>query len=304
MPAFKVVPAAQVRAEESGIARRRRRRSPALLAVGAGLSTWQAVRATRAEARAKLERANATANYELARGAVDSYLNAITEDPDLNRADFFQLRGKLLETAMPFYQSLIHRAPGDRRQEAEHARAYDRLGLVYFRTGATEAAHSNYRQAQAILERLVADRDGNAHRESLVVTHEHVGLALMELGRLAEAEAEYRRAVSRSEEFAALASSDDHRWGAVTARARGGLATVLDREGNTVAAEANYRRAYESSRSLAAQQPEETSSQADLRAARRGTLVVPVQDRRHARGPRGNAADGRKSRTNPGRRAG
>ena len=171
----------------------------ALLALGAALSTWQAVRATRAEARANRERASATANYELARGAVDSYLSAITEDPDLNRADFHRLRGKLLETALPFYQSLIRGAPGDRRQEAEQARAYHRLGWVYYRTGAMETALADYRQAQAILERLVAAPGGSAHREALVAAQEAVGRALNELGRLAEAEAECRGALARSE---------------------------------------------------------------------------------------------------------
>ena len=197
-------------------------------------------------------------------GAVDSYLSAITEDPELNRADFYQLRGKLLETALPFYQSLLRSAPGDRKQEAEHARAYDRLGLVYYRTGATDAALSNYRQARTILERLVAGRDGSPHRESLIITHEHIGLALMDLGRLAEAEAEYRHALGRSEEFAGEASPGDFRWRTVTDRVCIGFATVLDREGKTAEAEASYRRAYESSRSLAAQAPTEETRQADF----------------------------------------
>ncbi len=235
----------------------------ALLALGAAVSTWQAIRATRAEARANRERASATANYEVARGAVDSYLNTITEDADLNRTDFYQLRRKLLETALPFYESLIRRAPGEGRQEADHARAYHRLGLVYFRTGATEAALSNYRQAQAILERLAATPDGSTHREALVVAQESSGLALKELGRLAEAEAEYRQALARSEEFAAAAPKGDPHWQAVTARARWAIASVLDREGKTAPAEAAYRRAYEASRILAAQVPTELTYQDD-----------------------------------------
>jgi eukaryotic-like serine/threonine-protein kinase len=232
----------------------------ALLALGAALSTWQAVRAMRAEARANRERASASANYELARGAVDSYLSAITEDPDLNRADFHRLRGKLLETALPFYQSLIRGAAGDRRQEAEQARAYLRLGWVYYRTGAMETALADYRQAQAILERLAVAPGGSAHREALVLAQDAVGQVLSELGRLAEAEVECRGALARSERFAAEAP-DDPRWRAVTARVGKGLASVLDLAGKTADAEAEFRRAYETSRSIAAQAPREMASQ-------------------------------------------
>ena len=109
---------------------------------------------------------DASANYELARGADEIAVleHNHTEDPDLNRADFHQLRGKLLETALPFYQSLIRGTVGDRRQEAEQARAYLRLGWVYYRTGAMETALADYRQAQAILERLVVAPGGSAHR--------------------------------------------------------------------------------------------------------------------------------------------
>jgi tetratricopeptide (TPR) repeat protein len=232
----------------------------ALLALGAALSIWQAVRATRAEARANRERASASANYELARGAVDSYLSAITEDPDLNRADFHRLRGKLLETALPFYQSLIRGAAGDRRQEAEQARAYLRLGWVYYRTGAMETALADYRQAQAIMERLVVAPGGSAHRESLVTAQMAVGQALSELGRLAEAEVECRGALARSERFAAEAP-DDPRWPAVTARVGEGLASVLDLAGKIADAEAEFRRAYETGRSIAAQAPREMARQ-------------------------------------------
>ena len=245
-----------------------------LLALGAAISTWQAVRATRAEARANRERASATANYELARGAVDSYLSAITEDADLNRADFHQLRLKLLETALPFYQSLIQRAPGDFWQQSEHARAYHRLGLVYFRTGATEAALSNYRQGQAILERLVATPNGSAHRDGLVVAQQSVGLALKELGRLAEAETEYRQALARSEEYAAAAPPGDPHWEAATARASWAFASVLDREGKTALAETAYRRAYETSCLLAAKVPYDVTYQDDI--ARHGEELASL----------------------------
>ncbi len=157
----------------------------------------------------------------------------------------------MLETALPFYQSLIRGSPGDRRQEAEQARAYHRLGTVRFRTGALEAALADFRQAKAILERLVASPGGSAHREALVAAQEATGRALKELGRLAEAEAECRQALTRSEEFATAAPGDP-RWRAATARAGGALATVLDRTGKTADAETEYRRAYESSRSIAA----------------------------------------------------
>ena len=235
----------------------------ALLLLGTGLCVWQAVRATRAETRANLDRVAATENYELARNAVDSYLNAITEDPDLNQADFYKLRAKLLETALPFYQSLIRSAAGTRRQKIEHAQAYHRLGLVYFQTGSGESALTNYRKALEILEAMAPTPEEGAEREKLILTQESIGMVLKDLGRISESESIYRQALAQAEKFAKEAPGDA-RWGVVVARMQEGVASVLERAGKLKEAETEYRRAYEANRVLSDQSPKNIKRRMDF----------------------------------------
>ena len=117
----------------------------AALLVGTAVATWQAVRAIQAERHATKEREAAETNYGLAREAIDAYLSAIADAPDLKREDLTRLRARLLNTAIPFYENLIRQRPDGPEQESEHGRAYLRLGSVHFETGDRAASLASCR---------------------------------------------------------------------------------------------------------------------------------------------------------------
>src|SRR5207244_325550 len=105
-----------------------------LLLGGVVASTWQAVRATRAEGQALAERdaaqearERADRHFALAKEAVDKYLSKVTDHPKLTQADFHQLRKELLETAVPFYQQFGEQESHDPQLRAARGQAYRRL---------------------------------------------------------------------------------------------------------------------------------------------------------------------------------
>src|SRR5262249_13745857 len=71
----------------------------------------------------RLARERAEANFDLADEAVETYLSTVTDDPELNRADFNRLRKKLLESAIPFFLKIAAQKSDDPEVEARRGRA-------------------------------------------------------------------------------------------------------------------------------------------------------------------------------------
>ena len=137
-------------------------------------------------ARAARQRAEVT--FAIAHSAVDDYLNKVTEDPDLKRSDFSALRKKLLESAVPFYQRLVDRKPGDAGQEAARGHAYGRLGTLRQQIGETAGALADLEQMRSIFATLAADFPAvPEYRSQLAASHFGLGSVLFSLGRNDEA---------------------------------------------------------------------------------------------------------------------
>src|SRR6516162_2063473 len=175
-----------------------------LLVAAATVSTGQAIRATRAETNARQALALAEERFDLAKEAVDKYLNEVTETPELKDANFHALRQKLLETALPFYQKLAEQTPGDPEREAAQGRAYGRLGDIRFEMGDSpseqgevNAALADYRTMHAIFIRLAeAFPDEPDYRRDLTRSLIGQGHFLRWAGRSADSEAAYRAALA------------------------------------------------------------------------------------------------------------
>src|SRR5262249_37159286 len=82
----------------------------ALLVLAAGVSTWQAVRATRAEGRALIERdraeqekGRAEAGFRMARDTVDRFFTQVGDSPQLKAQGLEKFRKDLLQNAKEFY---------------------------------------------------------------------------------------------------------------------------------------------------------------------------------------------------------
>src|SRR5262249_28364017 len=122
-------------------------------------TTWGLVRAEHARqgegaqrlaAEAAADRAvqaqgRAEQGFAKAKEAVEHYLKAVTNDPDLKyKHDLHALRKKLLKAAVPFYQWFTEQKPGEAALEAERGRTYLRLALLRIEMGEMEAARKDY----------------------------------------------------------------------------------------------------------------------------------------------------------------
>jgi eukaryotic-like serine/threonine-protein kinase len=155
------------------------------------------------QTRTSRARDKAQTNFELAKDAVDKFLNKVTAHPKLNEKDFFQLRKELLETAMPFYQKFVEEQGNDPEQEAARGRAYHRLALVRDAIGEKESALRDYEQMRDIFAKLAADFPGEPkYREALAGSHDNLGIILNDLAQRTASETAHRTALKILEQLA------------------------------------------------------------------------------------------------------
>ena len=113
-----------------------------VLVVGTVMSTWQAVRATRAEgladARLTAEsraRQDADTNFQTARKAVDDYLTVVGSSPLLDAPGMEPLRKQLLDTALRYNLEFIQQRGDDPQLQADVAAAHIRVAEITFLVG-------------------------------------------------------------------------------------------------------------------------------------------------------------------------
>jgi serine/threonine protein kinase/tetratricopeptide (TPR) repeat protein len=213
------------------------------------------------EARRQRDAADANAEradegFAKAKEAVEQYLRAVTNDPDLkNKHDLHALRKKLLDAAVPFYQWFPRQKPGESAVEAERGRAYWRLALVRSEMGEKEAALKDYERAQTIFGQLVANFPAvPEYRKELARSLNNLGLLLRDLGQRSAAEQAYRRALEIKEKLAAdFPTVPDYRH--ELASTFNNLGILLRDLGQWAAAENAWRRALEIREKLAADFP-------------------------------------------------
>ncbi len=246
-----------------------------VLVLGAILSTWQAVRATQAEAQARnneakasQERDRAEANFALAKEAVEKTITRVAEDERLKQADFHKLRRELLASALPFYEEFVRQPGADTKLEAERGRAYGRLAYVQQEIGEKEQAVKAYEQMLAIFARLAADfPDVPQYRHELTNSYNNLGVLLDHLGRQVKAEAAHRTALEMRERLAAdFPVVPEYRQD--LAKSHGNLGILLLKLGKRVEAEAACRAAVGLYERLAADFPAVPEYRHDLAKSR------------------------------------
>jgi serine/threonine protein kinase/tetratricopeptide (TPR) repeat protein len=181
------------------------------LAVGTLLLNAKNNELVRANSQEREARAQADTNFELAKEGINEFLHRVTEDRDLQvRGDFHPLRKKLLGSAVPFLEKLVHQKAGTDQLEAQRAWAYGRLGMVRQQMGELERAVADLEQMRAILERLVHDHPAESdYRRDLAQAHTNQGAILRELHRPEEALSEFGLAQALWDGLAAGAPLDD-----------------------------------------------------------------------------------------------
>jgi serine/threonine protein kinase/tetratricopeptide (TPR) repeat protein len=226
-----------------------------LLAAAAVVSTSQAIRARQAEGTARRAQKLAEERFNLAKDAVDKYLNEVTEDPELKNANFERLRKRLLETALPFYQKLTDQAPGDPAREAARGRAYQRLGDIGDDLGEEAAALADYQAMHAIFARLAKDFPAEpGYRAGLSKSLFKQGGLLQQIGRIGEAEAAFRAALAIAQQLVNdFASVPDYRQ--LLGDSHNDLGALLRDLGKHADAEFEYRAALEEHHRLVDEHP-------------------------------------------------
>ncbi|MFT3883747.1 MAG: protein kinase [Gemmatales bacterium] len=112
---------------------------------------------------ARASRQVAEQRYDLAQNAVKHFLDSVTDDPDLFRADLTALRSRLLGSAVTFYQELADQQPENTSQQLDHALALHKLGSVRFNRGEYSQAEKDFIQSRDELRTLV-DRPAESAR--------------------------------------------------------------------------------------------------------------------------------------------
>jgi tetratricopeptide (TPR) repeat protein len=261
-----------------------------VLAATSGVIVWQWRLAVNAGAEARQAQALAEERFDLAKDAVDKYLNQVTQTPELKGANFHELRKKLLETALPFYQKLAEQAPGDPEREAARGRAYGRLGDIRFEMreysfepGEAEAALADYRAMHAIFARLAeAFPDEPDYRRDLTRSLIGQGVFQFYAGRSADSEAAYRAGLAVGQQLVTdFPSIAAYRSDLAKCRIRLSELLAWYRVGKIAEAEAEARAALKEQQRLVDEYPNNPDYRYELARSHNalGTYLGELQDK-------------------------
>ncbi len=211
----------------------------ALLALAAGVSTWQAVRATRAEGRALAERdraeqemKRAEASFQMARETVDRFFTQVGENPRFKSQGMEKFRRDLLQNAKEFYERFIQEHLDTPEVRHDLGLAHVRLARIHRALGDFAAARALSQKAIEMLGELArAHGDVPEYQRDLAASHFELAIVHSDTGSLDRAEAGCQQALAIQEKLAT-----DHPEAAEYCRAlattRGELGSLCFRAGH------------------------------------------------------------------------
>jgi serine/threonine protein kinase/tetratricopeptide (TPR) repeat protein len=175
-----------------------------LLVAGVVVSTWQAVRAWQAEARALQERdqkdeqrRRAKTNLDRAIKAIDQMLTRVGEQRLKHIPQFDEERRKLLEDALTLYQGMLDENSDEQEVRLETGRAYRRMGEISRLLGQDAEAERAYARSVSLLGALAAEYAANPeYQYALAQSQRLLGFLYYTVAkRLQDAEAAYSYAL-------------------------------------------------------------------------------------------------------------
>ncbi len=244
-----------------------------VLVVGMVVSTWQyfaaeAARrgavAARDEARRDRDRAlaaeqKAEANFQLARQAVDKYLNRVAESPALKAHGLESLRLQLLGTAREFYEKFVEQYADDPALRNDLGDAQMNLANISRLIGRTDQAESAYLKARDLFDALRRERPSEPlYRRQLASAHGNLGLLYSDTRRAKEAAHAFENALTIEAELDRVATSQPADRSRL-ANTSDNFALFLRRNGRIADAEKYHRTAREIRRALVDQFPNDES---------------------------------------------
>jgi serine/threonine protein kinase/tetratricopeptide (TPR) repeat protein len=214
-----------------------------LLLAGVVASTWQAVRATRAEGVARTALAAETAAKAQAREALDALTDDAVERFLARQPELGDEEKAFLRKVLGFYEEFTRQLGETAEARFLRAKGYFKVALVRTRLGEEDEALAGFRQACDLFQQLVADfPDVPLYRDKYVRSIGYVGEILRKLGRVAEAATLCRQAVALREDLVAeIPAEREYRLS--LAHEYKGLIIVLFELGKDAEAEAVSRQA-------------------------------------------------------------
>jgi tetratricopeptide (TPR) repeat protein len=182
----------------------------ALLLAGTAVSTWQAVRATRAEREtgdalalvtAEQGRTEAALAAETeAQGRTREALDALTDDVVkvllARQPELAETEKAFLRKVLGFYETFTRQSGHSAEGRLLRAKGYFKVAYLHNLLGNPHEAVASYRQAEALLQRLADEFPGDpGHRHKLGSTEGNLGELLGDIGKPREAEECFRRAL-------------------------------------------------------------------------------------------------------------
>jgi serine/threonine protein kinase/tetratricopeptide (TPR) repeat protein len=218
----------------------------ALVLVGTAASTWQAVRATRAEQRTGEA-------LEQTREALDALTEDVVETMFTRQQQLGEKENAFLRKVLGFYETFTEKSA--QSAEARFLRAKGYFTVAYLRglLGELGDAVAGYRQAESLLEQLAAEFPEEAeYRQKLARAENNLGNDLLKLGNHADAETAFLRGIALrtklADEF-----PDDLGYRLDLANNYHDFGFLRERQQNYAEAEENYRHALDLDEKLVAQ---------------------------------------------------
>jgi tetratricopeptide (TPR) repeat protein/predicted Ser/Thr protein kinase len=144
--------------------------------IGSGGVFWQ-------WRRAEAGRRESDESLRAAVRAVDDALNEVSESELLDLPNTQPLRRRLLQTALPYYQSFVRQRGQDPALRVELAQAHQRMAAILVETGARAEARAEFEQARDLFEQVLRGDPGNPEaRRQLAVTYRSLGSLLQTAG--------------------------------------------------------------------------------------------------------------------------
>jgi serine/threonine protein kinase len=167
------------------------------IVLGAGGATWQAIRATRAEAQSRQDRDRAEESFRQARAAVDDYFTTVSENQLLKVPGMKPIRKSLMDRALKYYQDFVRQRDGDESVKGELGRTYYRIARITSFLAQSEESQKAYENALQAYEGLVqAHPDESRYQTDLAIVCNDLGNVLRARGRREEALQVHRRGMA------------------------------------------------------------------------------------------------------------
>jgi serine/threonine-protein kinase len=235
---------------------------------------------------ARLQRDRARDRLIAEAGVVEKFLLKVSESPEMKARGLEALRKKLLESAIPYYETFVREEDSEPKIQAERSRAYGRLAALLKETGNAAAADKAFLDALAIADNLATAHPSEAPYQSLLgTTLNSLAEFYIETNRPEAAEPLFIRAVGIWEALS-VPSPDDVSAALGLSAAHNGLGRVYRRTKRMREAVTATEKGLQIAERIGDRHPEDGQVQESLAISHSnlGILLAQLGERGKARG--------------------